>query len=88
MNEMAMNEMAMLLTPAVPDLRGTRHCCNPKCGRQIYCDYVKLSSENLGSVLLCGECWTTRIDTLPEAAHAAAVAAIMSTTFGPPTRLL
>lgn len=70
----------------MPDLRGTKRCVNPKCNRQLYSDYVKLSSDELkpNIVLLCGECWATPINDLPEATHAVCAAAAL--WYGPPTR--
>lgn len=69
----------------MPNLRGTSRCVNPRCARRLYSDYVKLSCDGVGGVvLLCGECWATPINELPEATHAVAVAANLWKTFGPP----
>ncbi len=65
----------------MPDLRGTKRCVNPKCNRQLYGDYVKLSSDATalhsfepGQMLLCCGCWATKINDLPEAMHAVCAA--------------
>ena len=52
---------------------GSRLCCNPRCRRPIYADYVRLSSPELGAVILCRICWTQPINMLPEAQNAVAV---------------
>ena len=74
------------IPPPVPNLRGTKRCVNPKCNRRIYSDYVKLSSDELGHIILCAECWSMPIDDLPEAAHVVFAAATLSKTYGPPPK--
>ena len=67
-----MKKMALsvqLEASAMPNLRGTKRCVNPKCNRRLYGDYVKLRDLGNLAVLLCGDCWGMPIVTYGNSGH-------------------
>lgn len=65
------------LEAARPNLHGMKRCGNPRCGRLLRDDYVKLSTcYDHTLVLLCGACWRMPVEDMADSVYAQSVFAL------------